>query len=114
MEAECRQFPNAEYIIINAKQLAMALDMVPDDAEILVTDEELGCDIPIAHNGFRYFPETKTVWLLLDETWETKEDDLEDEGSALNPDPELDEMFDAEYMAAVEATADSAKKAKKI
>jgi hypothetical protein len=92
----------------------MALDMVPDDAEILVTDEELGCDIPIAHNGFRYFPETKTVWLILDEAWDTDKDDIEDDSSALNPDPELDGMLDAEYMAAVEGTAESAKKAKKI
>lgn len=65
---------------MNADYLAKALELVPRDAEILVTSEELGAEIPI--EKFQYFPQDKTVWLVLsDDVWEEDEegDDLVDE-----------------------------------
>ena len=63
---------------MNADYLRKALELVPRDAEVLVTSDELGAEIPI--EKFQYFADEKVVWLILsDDMWEDDEEGEERE-----------------------------------
>src|SRR6267142_3512451 len=81
---------------MNADYLRKALELVPRDAEILVTSDELGAEIPI--EKFQYFPQDKTVWLVLsDDVWDSDDSAEDEEGEDLVDEVERDTELSEDY-----------------